>query len=184
MDHRLCAQCKGFCCDDIGLHISPHELQNSYHRWLTWHDRNNRSEQESMAMSIGETTSVKLWNDIYIAYPMLVFTHQDLIHPDGDVHNDSKNPVYHYFCKHHNKETNNCDIYEERPMMCRTFPNNGFCGYRKVRSKRVIAFRPEWFKLGMDFQDWVDAKNGRPKILETVGEQVECKSIEPEETKQ
>lgn len=70
-------------------------------------------------------------------------------------------------CKHHNKKTGDCDIYEERPMMCRSFPDSGFCGYRKVRDKRVKACRPKWFKIGLSYHDWyygmyLDEKKDKP----------------------
>ena len=148
MDHKLCKDCKGFCCDDIGVRSAPHELQNSYHRSIK---RGERVKEDLITMSI-PGSGVHLWIDIHLIYPMLVFTHQDNVHPDGDI--QTEYTVYHYSCKHHNKKTKDCDIYEERPMMCRSFPDSGFCGYRKVRDKRVIACRPEWFKNGLSYHDW------------------------------
>ncbi len=152
MDHKFCKDCKGFCCDDIGIFISPRELQNSYHRFVSRDI--DKKEKEQMVMSVNNS-QVTLWNYIWLTYPMLVFSHQDYIHPDGDIDVKSEDRiVYHYSCKHHNKKTKDCDIYEERPMMCRSFPNNDYCGYRKVRDKRVISFRPKWFKFGMTYHDW------------------------------
>ena len=151
MDHSLCKDCKGFCCDDIGLYYAPHELQNSYHRSI---QRGDRSKDGLMSMSFVDS-KVSLWTDIHLTYPMLVFSHQDTTHPDGEVDTkDEDRIVYHYSCKHHDKRTGDCDIYEERPMMCRTFPNNGYCGYRKVTDKRVKSCRPKWFKLGMTYNEW------------------------------
>ncbi len=151
MDHKLCKDCKGSCCDDIGVSAPPHELQNSYHRSIK---RGDRDKERLITMSI-PGSGVNLWIDIHLIYPMLVFSHQDYIHPDGDInHENDEHIVYHYSCKHHNKKTGDCDIYEERPMMCRSFPDTGFCGYRKVKDKRVIACRPKWFKLGMTYHDW------------------------------
>lgn len=151
MDHSLCKACKGFCCDDIGLSTAPHELKNSYHKWL----QDGKTGGLNIGMSVKEN-EVKKYVDIHLMYPMLVFMFQDNIHPDGDIITNKSNIVYHYYCKHHNKKTGNCDIYEERPMMCRTFPDNGFCGYRKVKDKAVKAFRPEWFKQGMTQDEWND----------------------------
>ncbi len=155
MDHKLCRNCKGYCCDDIGLVVSPNELQNSYHNFMSWKDTRKRKDQMSMSHM---NTDGHLWDYIWLTYPMLVFTHQDNIHPDGDT--TSKSIIYHYSCKHHNKKTKDCDIYEERPMMCRTFPDNGFCGYKKVKIKEVIADRPEWFKFGLTNDDWVALRDG------------------------
>lgn len=150
MDHKLCKDCKGFCCDDIGLSVAPHDLQNAYHGWKSF----NGKEKRDKFMSLGEH-KITVYNDIHLTYPMLVFSHQDEIHPDGEIkYQERENTIYHYSCKHHNKKTGDCDIYEERPIMCRSFPDNGFCGYRKVRDKRVTACRPKWFKVGMPYYDW------------------------------
>lgn len=156
MDHSLCKDCKGFCCDDIGLSTAPHELENSYHKVIKGDSGKN---DYGLSLSINETKNPK-WVDIHLTYPMLVFTHKDNIHPDGDVKTNDSNIVYHYRCKHHNKKTKDCDIHEIRPMMCRTFPDNKFCGYRKVKDKEVIAFQPKWFKNGMSQQSWSDGLNG------------------------
>lgn len=150
MDHSLCKDCKGFCCDDIGLEVSPRELQNSYHQWAD----GERKNRESLSMSASGKT-ILMYNYIYLTYPMLVFSHQDYIHPDGDLNTENEGRItYHYSCKHHNKKTKDCDIYEERPLMCRSFPDNDFCGYRKVTDKRVKACRPKWFKVGLSYHDW------------------------------
>ena len=106
---------------------------------------------------------------------MLIFTHKDNIHPDGDV--ISKDTIYHYQCKHHNKKTKMCDIHEIRPMVCRTHPSNGFCGYRKVKNREVIAYRPKWFKLGLTQEEW-----SRKYHDEDIDEHaVECKKSEIKE---
>ena len=101
------------------------------------------------------------YNYIWLTYPMLVFTHKDNIHPDGDIQTNDSNIIYHYRCKHHNKNTKDCDIYEERPMMCRTFPDGGFCGYRKVRDPKVIEGRPDWFKTGLSQDEWQVLKESK-----------------------
>ena len=149
MDHSLCKDCNGYCCDDIGLDQPPHKLQNSYHKW-----KNGDTDIKEVSLSLTGKKTAK-YEGIWLTYPMLEFTHQDNIHPDGDIHTKQSYVIYHYRCKHHNKKTKNCDIYEERPMMCRTFPNSGFCGYRKVKDKRVIASRPKWFKCGLSEHDWI-----------------------------
>lgn len=153
MDHKLCKNCKGFCCDDIGLFISPHDLQNSYHTWLSRRDGDKSLEIKDVSMSINPK-GLTLWRDIYLIYPMLIFSHQDHIHPDGEIKVEDDKVIYHYSCKHHNKKSKDCDIYEERPMLCRTYPDSGFCGYTKITDKRVKEFRPKWFKIGMSYHDW------------------------------
>jgi Fe-S-cluster containining protein len=159
MDHKLCKDCKGFCCDDIGLSISPDDLQISYHKWA-----DDEPVAKGIELKMSSNSIVKGIGKligIHLVYPMLVFTHKDNIHPDGDTITEKDNVVYHYYCKHHNKETGDCDIYEERPMICRTFPDNKFCGYRKVKDKRVKGYRPDWFKLGMTQKEWSDGFHGK-----------------------
>ena len=157
MDHSLCKDCKGFCCDDIGLPFTPQELKNSYHRWIGYH---HSKQSVKTQMSNSDEKATPIWEDIHLAYPMLVFTHKDSIHPDGDV--KKKIDVYHYKCLQHDSD-GNCRIYEERPMMCRTFPDGGFCGYRDVTIKEVIDDRPDWFEFGMTDEERGRVKFGLPK---------------------
>lgn len=182
MDHKLCKDCRGFCCDDIGLYYAPHELQTSYHRFLSW--RKREKEDRPATMSIAENSEVPMWEGIWLTYPMLIFSHQDYIHPDGDVDFENEGrKVYHYSCKHHNKKTGDCDIYEERPMLCRTFPNDGLCKYRKVKDKRVKAFLPKWFKVGMTYSDYYYSMNPDEKPKEAKPND-ECPTeVKAEETK-
>ena len=102
MDHKLCKDCKGFCCDDIGLSVSPHELQNSYHSWM----ESPRLEKiKAIRNTFRNSEGSILYEGIFLTYPMLVFTHQDNIHPDGNIKTKVSNPIYHYRCKHHNRKT-------------------------------------------------------------------------------
>jgi Fe-S-cluster containining protein len=162
MDTKLCKDCEGFCCDDIGLQISPDELQESYHAWLRETSIGKPPlSMEDISMAHNQK-GLRLWNEIYLIYPMLEFLYHDHIHPDGEIDFSKEKDIriiYHYRCKHHNKKTGDCDIYEERPMMCRTFPDTGYCGYKKVKDKRVIAYRPEWFNPGMPYYDWYYAQH-------------------------
>ena len=145
MDHELCKDCKGFCCDDIGLFTSPLTLKNSYHRWLIWHGKVHYEQEKRMMISYDEGKS-PIFEDIHLTYPMLIFTHKNNIHPDGEIINEVS--IYHYKCKHH-LNNGDCGIYEERPMMCRTFPDCGFCGYKAVTIQEVIDDRPDWFEFGL-----------------------------------
>jgi Fe-S-cluster containining protein len=42
---------------------------------------------------------------------------------------DDHKGVYHYTCKHFDVATRNCTDYEDRPRMCRSFPNDRPCPY-------------------------------------------------------
>ena len=60
-------------------------------------------------------------------------------------------------------------------MMCRTFPDIKFCGYRKVRDKEVIGYRPKWFKNGMEEKEWVKGVDGKfSKQMKIDDSQKEC----------
>lgn len=172
MDHKLCKNCKGYCCDDFAVTVSPDKLEISYQRWL---NSSNQDKEKSMDRTFRNCEGDVIYNGIHLTYPMLIFTHKDNIHPDGDV--ICKETVYHYRCKHHNVKTKMCDIHEIRPMVCRTFPNNGFCGYRKVKDKEVISYRPKWFELGLTHDEWLKRMNG--KNDESIEDkQVKCESSE------
>jgi Fe-S-cluster containining protein len=149
VDHKLCKDCKGYCCDDFAVTVSPEELENAYHKWK---ENGEGKKGLSLSRSLEGNGGVAVYQGIHLTYPMLIFTHKDNIHPDGDV--ACPDTIYHYRCKHHNQKTKMCDIHEIRPMVCRTHPSNGFCGYRKVRDKEVIAYRPKWFKLGLTQEEW------------------------------
>jgi len=133
MDHSLCKDCKGFCCDDIGLSSSPGEIKSQYNAYLK-----GREVPEE---------------DIEAIHNMLVYSHNDFTHPDGDL-KECEDHIYHYRCTHHNKKTGNCDIYENRPKMCSEHPISGFCGYSGVMDQRVTEIRPVWFSPGMTLNEW------------------------------
>ena len=155
MDHSLCKNCKGFCCDDFAISLSPWELENSYHEWISGMGMDKTPKR--MMQTFGHADNIVKYQGIHITYPMLIFTHKDNIHPDGDI--VTNKIVYHYRCKHHNPKTKMCDIHEIRPMVCRTFPDSGFCGYKKVKIKEVIEERPDWFKFGLSQDDWFSLRD-------------------------
>ena len=159
MDTSLCKNCKGFCCDDFAVTVSPEEVENAYHIWV---NKGGDVERRGLTRTFKKVHGEHRYFDgIHLIFPMLVFTHQDNIHPDGDV--TASDTIYHYKCKHHNAKTNDCDIHEIRPMVCRTFPDNKFCGYREVKDKNVIEFRPKWFEFGLSQEEWGRRYRGENK---------------------
>lgn len=156
MDHKLCKDCKGYCCDDFAVFVSPDQLEISYHHWLSGHKSDKTSKR--IMNGFGGDQDLLKYQGIHLTYPMLIFTHKDNIHPDGNV--VCKGTVYHYRCKHHNQKTKMCDIHEIRPMVCRTFPDMDFCGYKKVKIKEVVEDRPKWFEFGLDIDDWFALRDG------------------------
>lgn len=41
-----------------------------------------------------------------------------------------------YTCKNLDKKTGNCKVYDERPKMCRTFPDGTYCEFKKCTDKK------------------------------------------------
>ena len=77
---------------------------------------------------------------------------QDYFHPESPNEKKEKK-VYHYRCRFFNKKKRICDIYEIRPMVCRTYPDNPnkngfkFCSNPKCRWKKQIKLREAYTKM-------------------------------------
>lgn len=69
-------------------------------------------------------------DDIKQVADMVVFLRKDK--HDNAVGNRKGNigDVYHYTCKHFDKTSGNCMNYENRPDMCRVYPNGYDCRYK------------------------------------------------------
>ena len=116
----------GKCCENFALLISPVDLYVSY-KCSIEQKQNKRIllNPSSKNLLRDEYT---IWQDIHLTYPMVEFLYADHVHPNGNtVHEDII--WYHYRCRHHNKETGKCMIYEIRPKMCITFPEGEPCKY-------------------------------------------------------
>lgn len=125
--------CGGACCRRFILPYPPEKIKEQYEAWLVGGSDRNRvmmrkyvSDAEMGPMDYIETTPVD--SEIYLIYPMLIFL--------GEFHYDSCNPKrrykhtsYHYTCKHYDKKTTLCTIYEHRPLMCRRYPNGQPCPF-------------------------------------------------------
>lgn len=156
---KLQDRCTGHCCQDIGLMISPKIIETSYHNWILKNlyndglhvDRDCPVLASSLLQLCPQHTQII--QDIHLVYPMLVFLYEDDIHPDGGIQIKDKT-IYHYSCKHFDKVKKICTIYEIRPRMCRTFPNNGFCGYEKCTCREFVNKRPKGWKYGMTIEEY------------------------------
>ena len=99
-----CNSCIGACCKDFTLPVSPmqfaFERKRKKSRWFEGHQIADmviflREDQQEQENSNGRKTMRHM--------PRL----------------------YHYTCKHFNTDTKLCMDYENRPHMCRDFPNHG-----------------------------------------------------------
>ena len=125
-------RCSGHCCKAFILPwLSPDEIKNEkkfYHR---------------------DAEGLKILN-------MIIYLGNDPINfPQAarkviPIGNFKPTPNAHYYtCKHHCNITGNCLIYNDRPKMCRTFPDQetnwkGACGFRgctkRYSLKELILF--------------------------------------------
>jgi Fe-S-cluster containining protein len=150
--------CTGHCCEDIGLSISPRILEVVYQNWI-FEKLYKNGDHIGMNCQIPDWSSLKnsslfsgIIHDIHLIYPMLIFVYKDDIHPDGGVQ-IKDTVVYHYRCKHFDKAKRICTIYDIRPRMCRSFPNNGFCGYENCTCREFVHQRPKGWKYGMTVEE-------------------------------
>jgi len=148
---KLYDRCMGACCEDIGLSISPEELEASYQKFLS------RGASNVFMSDQAEEEFKKYYIDIHLLYPMLTFIKKNRSHPESpDTRRDRD--VYHYTCKHFDSKKRICTIYAHRPAMCRTYPDKEFCRNPKCQWKKMVDKRKS-FEL---FQK----KNKQKKLLE------------------
>jgi Fe-S-cluster containining protein len=142
----------GHCCEDIGLYISPEEMKLTYERWVKGL---NNSPSIKMSENSGNK-SERNYGEIYLLYPMLIFTKQDYTHPEKPKEK-KVGKVYHYTCVHYDKKKRECGIYDIRPYMCRSYPNNKFCNNPKCQWRKQVVGREKWAK-----EQKVLSKKGKP----------------------
>lgn len=145
-------RCTGHCCEDFSIEVSPEELAGSYQRWLgmSHYPETHTGDMEITASKgkglLGRPSGInydggcaKIYADIHLIYPMLEFIKKDRSHQDNPGHAMPRT-VYHYRCKHFNKEKKMCGIYDIRPQICRAYGLLG-CGYKKCTWKKATDIR-------------------------------------------
>lgn len=105
-------RCGGECCRRFVLFSDPVQRQAKYVGVTAWRDSGGEMEP---------------WmHDFLLVCEMLIDT--------GERSWDD-NVVY--TCKHLDRDTGLCSIYDRRPKLCRTYPENGtacsYCGFQKGR---------------------------------------------------
>lgn len=105
-------RCTGQCCRDFVLPYSPMEI-----------DRMNKFYLR---------TGRHKFQDWPIIGQMLIFLRMDQHNPNLIGSPTSEIYKYHYTCKHFDKSTGDCMIYDSRPRMCSGYPTyqDGRCLYK------------------------------------------------------
>ena len=100
--------CGGRCCQRFHLWHPPEVLKKEYEKFL--------ENGSSGLVGIDQV------------YPMLVYLGEYYYDPI-DLNNKIEKTIHHYTCKHHDKETGLCTIYDQRPAMCSEYPYGSACRY-------------------------------------------------------
>lgn len=130
--------CGGACCKRFVLPYSPDELKEQYRAWLVGSRDGHASPVLQKRGDLGNQgfglarhyRDEHLYVDpeIYLIYPMLIYLGHENFEPCRPGVRTKKR-AHHYTCKHFDKKTASCTIYENRPLMCRRFPNGDACPY-------------------------------------------------------
>lgn len=102
--------CGGWCCESFTLPWAP-----------TPQALRDRLAREEASGSSADLADVRIIADM--AVPLFTETKRD-------------RTVWFFGCRHFDKTTRLCQIYETRPKMCRTYPNGGRCGHSQACSYR------------------------------------------------
>lgn len=124
-------RCSGHCCRAFTIPIQPETMEKM---------RIAVENQEK-----GEPWPNGLWkpNDIHIVATMVrPFGPFHILTPAGDKFRFDS-PQAWYSCKHHDAESGDCRIYDERPEMCREHPYGEECNYVDCTMQQVV-FGYEW----------------------------------------
>src|SRR5690348_13091092 len=94
--------CGGKCCECFPFSMRAERLGQLY------------LEAKTYDLS-GDDPASKHWRDIITIAEMLIPLHQE----------SDEQPMY--TCRHLDRSTGLCTIYEQRPKMCREYPYEGAC---------------------------------------------------------
>jgi Fe-S-cluster containining protein len=104
-------KCAGLCCELFPIGIMTYaDLQAAFRAW-------HANEAEYLDHR-GEMDRVP--QDIWLIYPMARLQSTD----------EAGRQLF--TCAHWDRETHLCQIYDDRPVMCRDFPYRGKCKYHEA----------------------------------------------------
>lgn len=116
------SRCSGHCCADFTIPYSPEEIKRRYAHW-------KRGETKLLFKSAPRDLEDPIVNDIDLIYPMLIYLGHYASPSKEFVNAPIVEPSHHYTCKHYDKKTHNCTIYDIRPGMCSEYPYASTCNY-------------------------------------------------------
>lgn len=131
-------RCTGHCCEDFTLPISP--MQFSWWAKLLklgkkpfyWRMYGRRYWPGEVSMNAGSLANYQP-EEIAKVSDMVIFKYASKT-CKGNPNRKIDHILYHYTCKHFDKKSGNCLNYEDRPDMCRMYPNAGTCKYKGCTS--------------------------------------------------
>ena len=128
--HEVSGKCGGYCCERFCLAYSKEELHAMYLAWtLRARDGAAAHMIKNAELAVRDLRSDYKTFDIHLIYPMLI----DLGVHDWNPNKPRKKirgaKIQHWGCKHFDKKTRLCTIYDIRPTMCRVYPNGCTCTY-------------------------------------------------------
>lgn len=111
-------RCTGHCCKRFALPYSPTELERAY---AAWH-----ASKPCFLSDDGKDRQIP--QDIHLVYPMVIPLGMHRRSPaTGEYLGEA---IHHYSCKHYDHTKQECTIYEQRPRVCRTYPDGNNCRYK------------------------------------------------------
>ncbi len=118
------SRCTGHCCETFTLPFSPDELETAYHRW-----KNGSNRSTPITIGGNEKTQT-IFDQIYLIAPMVKYLGFSRSPIKAVNKADGRPTARHYYtCKHYDKKSRKCTIYEMRPQMCREYPYGRSCNY-------------------------------------------------------
>ena len=110
--------CLGYCCESFPIQLSKPERQ----RMIDWQAAG--CPAEGWRRDDGETVTYS-YVDARVS-PSFI---QDMLIPLEEYANDGSRRQMHT-CRHWDRNTRLCTIYDSRPSLCRTYPNYGECDHK------------------------------------------------------
>lgn len=133
---------RGACCENLALSVSPAELELAYRCWIKPVEDSGGNRRTILSMDKEDRAYYRMFDEIYLIYPMLEFLYADHIHPNGNEYREYE-IFFHYRCRHHDKTTGKCGIYSIRPKMCISFPDGHPCKYEGCSCPKDLRDYPE-----------------------------------------
>lgn len=118
--------CGGKCCERFVIPFSPEDLREMYQGWLVSGTHSSPVMSKRHQDSHSNYRDTRRDPEIYLLYPMLKYLGFKYTEPCNP-RKKLKNGSHQYTCKHYDKKTKLCTIYEIRPRMCRDYPNGHAC---------------------------------------------------------